>query len=169
VRLYIIVALLMSLFDSSALAMNTLGSKQLKADRILVEKSDRRMTLLFGDKIIKTYKVSLGMQPLGTKIKRGDNKTPEGLYYIVGRKLKSQFHKSLRISYPNADDVERARKLGVDPGSDIMIHGVQNHHSYLDKLYKLRDWTRGCIAVRNHEIEEILNFVDDGTPIEILP
>jgi murein L,D-transpeptidase YafK len=169
-RLFIIVALLILTLDSKALAMNSLlGGKKIKADRILVEKSSRRLILLFEDKIIKTYKVSLGMQPLGAKLKRGDNKTPEGKYYIAGRKLKSQFHRSLRISYPNNEDLAKAKELGIDPGSDIMIHGVQKNHKVLDRLYKLRDWTRGCIAVKNHEIEEIWSAVSDGTPIEILP
>lgn len=164
-----IIYIFILLFNSYATAMNISGVKPIKADRILVEKNSRRMTLLFEDKIIKTYKISLGKQPIGAKIKQGDNKTPEGKYYIAGRKIKSQFHRSLKLSYPNEEDIERAKKLGVDPGNHIMIHGVQKNHQALEKKYKIRDWTRGCIAVKNHEIEEIWHAVSDGTPIEILP
>lgn len=169
-RFYIIISLIAMILNiTDAYAMSALGGKHIKADRILVEKSSRRMILLLEDKIIKIYKISLGMQPVGAKIKRGDNKTPEGNYYIAGRKQNSRFHRSLKISYPNDKDLERAKILGVDPGGDIMIHGVQKNHKALDRIHKLKDWTQGCIAVKNHEIEEIWSAVSDGAPIEILP
>lgn len=141
----------------------------LKADRILVLKKERKMTLYKGDKQLKTYKISLGPEPEGPKIQRGDNKTPEGKYIISGRNPKSKFHLSLRISYPNKADRARARKLGVNPGGDIMIHGLPNGMAWVGKTHLLSDWTAGCIAVTSEEIQEIWKAVPDGTPIEIKP
>jgi murein L,D-transpeptidase YafK len=140
-----------------------------QADRIVIVKSERTMTLLRNGEVLKTYKVALGHEPKGAKAERGDNKTPEGLYTIDSRNPYSQFHLALHISYPNAADRERARKLGVDPGGAIMIHGLAQSFAYLGPLHRQTDWTLGCVAVTNPEIEEIWAMVPLGTVVEIKP
>lgn len=139
------------------------------ADHILVIKSTRTMSLMQGDKVLKTYKVALGTVPVGAKQKHGDHKTPEGDYIISARNPHSQFHLSLRISYPNAADRERARKLRVSAGGDIMIHGLPPEYACLGARHRDTDWTEGCIAVTNAEIEEIWDLVPVGTRVEIRP
>jgi murein L,D-transpeptidase YafK len=139
------------------------------ADRIIIVKSERTMTLLRQGKVLKTYKVALGHQPRGRKVQAGDNRTPEGEYIIDLRNAHSQFHLSLRISYPNPADRERARKLGVDPGGAIMIHGLPAAYAWLGPAHRQTDWTLGCIAVTNPEIEEIWKMVPLGTKVEIKP
>src|SRR5215470_11211086 len=119
------------------------------ADRIVVEKSGRTMKLMQGERILKTYKVALGTEPVGAKQKHGDHKTPEGDYVIESKNAHSQFHLSLRISYPNATDRARAHKLGLSPGGDIMIHGLMPEYAYLGPRHREYDWTDGCIAVTN--------------------
>ncbi len=133
-----------------------------RADRIHVDKSERRMQLLRGGKVLRTYRILLGDAPAGHKHQQGDEKTPEGDYRISGRNPNSRFHLSLRISYPNDADRKQARERGVDPGGDIMIHGGNS------VLYPF-DWTDGCIAVSNKEIEEIWSLVPTGIPIRIDP
>lgn len=122
------------------------------------------MLLLHGESIVRSYRVALGRDPSGHKRREGDGRTPEGCYVIDRRNPKSAYHLSLHISYPGEGDLERARECGVDPGGDIMIHGAPN-----DGTPREGDWTQGCIAVFNAEIEEIWSLVADGTPIEILP
>ena len=139
------------------------------ADRILVLKSKREMQLLHGGSVIKSYRIALGGTPVGRKEQQGDHKTPEGLYTIVGRNPSSQYHRALRVSYPNADDRARAAKRGVSPGGDIMIHGLPNGYGWVGRGHLAKDWTDGCIAVTDQEIEEILTLVADGTPVEIRP
>ena len=140
-------------------------------DNILVEKANRKMHLRHGDKIVKTYKISLGKNPVGAKVKSGDNKTPEGKYFIAKHNPKSAFYLSLKISYPNEEQIKAAKDGGYDPGGDIMIHGYPNKiPAFLFKFWhNWKDWTAGCIAVTNDEIEEIYDIVKDGTPITILP
>lgn len=133
-----------------------------RADRIVVDKSERRMQLLRGDTLLREYRILLGDQPVGAKRQQGDERTPEGNYRISGRNPRSRFHLSLRVSYPDAADRRQARARGVDPGGDIMIHGGT------PPGYG-RDWTDGCIAVTNTQIEEIWSLVADGTPIRIDP
>jgi murein L,D-transpeptidase YafK len=139
------------------------------ADRIVVIKSKREMQLLHSGSVIKTYKISLGAVPVGRKEQQGDHRTPEGTYSIVGRNPKSQYHRALRVSYPNADDRARAARRGVSPGSDIMIHGLPNGYGWVGRGHLAKDWTDGCIAVTDQEIEEIWTLVADGTPVEIRP
>lgn len=139
------------------------------ADLVVVIKSKRAMFLMKEGKIIRVYRVALGKNPVGEKISQGDGKTPEGRYYIIGRNPKSNFYKALKISYPNEKDIERAIRLNVKPGGGIMIHGLSKHVEYLGKYHILDDWTEGCIAVTNEEMDEIWKLVPDGTPIEILP
>lgn len=136
-------------------------------DKVLVLKGERKLLLMKGNEVLKTYTVSLGGNPIGSKIMEGDHKTPEGNYVLDRHNSHSQYHKSIHISYPNADDVARARKLGVPTGGDLFIHGLPN--DYEGPTQQLGDWTEGCIAVTNVEIEEIWRVVADGTPIEIKP
>ena len=133
-----------------------------KATEIQVYKSERRMLLLNGNTIIKEYKFKLGFAPIGHKQVEGDGKTPEGKYYIDRKNPKSRYHLSVGISYPNAAD--RTAANGKDPGGDIFIHGTPRPYRFT-----VKDWTWGCIAVSNREIEEIYQMVDVGTIIWILP
>jgi murein L,D-transpeptidase YafK len=140
-----------------------------QADRIVILKSARTMTLLSGSKVLKTYKVALGSVPVGPKRVEGDHKTPEGDYIIDAKNAHSQFHLSLHISYPSAADQQRARSRGARPGGAVMIHGLAPAFAYLGPLHRQTDWTDGCIAVTNSEIEEIWKLVSVGTRVEIRP
>lgn len=132
------------------------------ADAIRVYKAQRRMELLRDGRVISTYRIALGDAPIGHKRQQGDEKTPEGDYRITYRNPRSRFHLSLRVSYPNEADRRQARARGVDPGGDIMIHGAT------PPGYR-GDWTDGCIAVTNAEMDEIWRRVPVGTPIRIVP
>jgi len=140
-----------------------------RADRVLVVKSQRKLILLSRGQTIKTYKIALGGDPIGAKTRQGDHKTPEGLYVLDRRNQRSQFYRSIHISYPNAEDRARAHKLGVSPGGDVMLHGLPNGYGWIGTAHRSRDWTDGCIAVTNDEMDEIWRTVPDGTPIEIRP
>jgi murein L,D-transpeptidase YafK len=140
-----------------------------RVDKILVEKSKRRLTIFEHGKKLKSYLVSLGRNPKGPKEEEGDEKTPEGNYTIDYKKSDSDYHLALHISYPNKNDIKRAQKLGVSPGGAIMIHGIRNGFGRLGGQLKSFDWTLGCIAVTNKEIEELWRVVPKGTPIEIDP
>ena len=135
----------------------------------MVLKSERKLVLMRDGKPIRTYKVALGGEPRGPKTRQGDHKTPEGLYVVDRRNSHSQFHKALHVSYPNADDIARARNLHASPGGDIMIHGLPNGMGWVGSGHLARDWTDGCIAVTDAEIDEIWKLVPDGTPVEIRP
>jgi L,D-peptidoglycan transpeptidase YkuD (ErfK/YbiS/YcfS/YnhG family) len=140
-----------------------------RADSIVVEKSEHRMTLFSGGQPLGTYLVAIGKQSVGAKSQAGDNKTPEGLYYIDARNPNSRFHLALHVSYPNADDVARARSLGVQTGGDIMIHGLPPRFHSVGAAHRTWDWTNGCVAVTDEEIEQIWTAVPVGTPIRIKP
>ena len=127
------------------------------------------MTLLSGGKVLKSYKIALGSVSVGPKQIEGDHKTPEGSYVIDAKNAHSQFHLSLHISYPSAADQQRARSIGARPGGAIMIHGLAAPFAYLGPLHRQTDWTDGCIAVTNAEIEEIWRLVPVGTRVEIRP
>jgi murein L,D-transpeptidase YafK len=139
------------------------------ADKVVIEKKARKLTLLSKGQQLKTYKVALGRNPEGPKEKEGDNKTPEGSYIIDSRNTKSRYHLALHISYPNAQDSQRAKQKGVRPGGNIMIHGIMNGLGWVGGLHRWFDWTKGCVAVTNPEIEEIARLVPNGTPVEIRP
>lgn len=142
------------------------------ASGIAVVKSERKLFLLdSGGKSYKEYKIALGGNPVGSKQQEGDNRTPEGLYFIEDRNPDSKYHLSLKISYPNEEDKKRAEMMNVDPGGDIFIHGVPNDKWFLEAYsYRFKpSWTQGCIAMTNHDIEELSYAVADGTPIEIFP
>jgi len=139
------------------------------ANRILVVKHEHKLVLLRDGRILRTYRVSLARNPVGPKMHTGDHRTPEGLYVIDWRNPQSKFHLSLHISYPNANDIQRARTLHEDPGGDIMIHGLQNGLGWIGRFHRWMDWTDGCIAVTDPEMNQIWRAVPDGTPIEIRP
>jgi murein L,D-transpeptidase YafK len=139
------------------------------ADKLVVLKSQHQMILLRNGAVLKTYKVSIGRNPIGPKMRAGDHRTPEGSYLVDWRNPKSKFHLSLHISYPNARDTENARREGLQPGGDIMIHGMQNGLGWIGRFHRFVDWTDGCIAVTNSEMEQIWRAVPDGTPVEISP
>lgn len=135
-----------------------------KVTRVIVNKEERRMDLMHGPFVLKTYDVGLGFNPEGDKVQEGDGRTPEGDYVIDRRNPQSQFYLSLGISYPNARDIAQARARGVSPGGDIFIHGRPKKYQS-----DLIDWTLGCIAVTNREMREIYAMVEIGTPISIRP
>lgn len=140
-----------------------------QADKVLVKKAERKLYLQKDGQNLKEYRIALGFAPVGDKLREGDGKTPEGIYCISGRNPNSRFYLSLRVSYPSAEDRREAAEKGFSPGGDIMIHGLPNKAPFLGSAHLLRDWTAGCIAVTNEEIEEIWSMVADGTTIEILP
>jgi murein L,D-transpeptidase YafK len=139
------------------------------ADQIVVVKSARTMTLESNGRILKTYKIALGGQPVGAKQRQGDRKTPEGKYVIDAKNEHSQFFMALRLSYPNAADRAHARSLGAGPGGDVEIHGLGKQYGWIGPRHRLVDWTDGCIAVTNEEIQEIFGLVPVGTRVEIKP
>lgn len=138
-------------------------------DRIIVEKSKRKMTILKGQQEVAVYRVALGRNPVGPKVMRGDNKTPEGLYFVDYKVRNSVYHRALHLTYPNLDDLTRADSLGVSPGNNIMIHGMSEKQLWMGDIQYLFDWTNGCIALTNREIEEIWDLVPPWTPVEIRP
>jgi murein L,D-transpeptidase YafK len=139
------------------------------ADSIVVEKSKRMLTLFLEGTAVRSYRVALGKQPVGDKIKIGDNRTPEGMFYIDFKKPESRYYKSLHISYPDAAHKARANKRGVRAGGDIMIHGLPTEYAKMGKNHAQFDWTEGCIAVTNAEIDEIWRAIPMGAVIQIKP
>jgi murein L,D-transpeptidase YafK len=162
----------LALFTLAAFSLQALSANDpalpasAMADKVVVLKGERKLLLMKGDKVLKTYTISLGGNPVGGKIRQGDSKTPEGNYVLDRHNAHSQYHKSIHISYPNAEDVARARRLGVPPGGDVFLHGLPNDFHGPSGF---GDWTFGCIAVTNAEIDEIWRVVANGTPIEIKP
>ena len=140
-----------------------------EAERIIIEKSLRRLTLVRKDKVKRTFPIVLGGNPVGHKVEQGDLKTPEGEYVIDYKNLNSEYYLSVRISYPNENDLRRARSLGVQPGGNIMIHGLPNDARPPYNRYLNEDWTEGCIAVSNTAMQEIWLAVRENTPVEIRP
>jgi murein L,D-transpeptidase YafK len=140
-----------------------------KADSVLILKKDHLLELLAGGKVIRTYKVALGQGGLAPKQQEGDARTPEGRYTIDAHNANSHYHRALHVSYPNAEDRKRAAKLGVPPGGAIMIHGLPNGMGWVGAAHRLYDWTLGCSAVTDDEIDEIWELVPVGTPVEIRP
>lgn len=152
-----------------ALQKEIFSIRKIPADKILIEKKERRLTLLSKGKVLKTYKIALGGNPNGPKERQGDSKTPEGTYIIDSRNKDSRYHLSLHISYPNEKDRKRSKELGVSPGGNIMIHGIKNGFAWVGDAHAEADWTKGCIAVTDEEIEEIDKLVPNGTLVEIRP
>jgi murein L,D-transpeptidase YafK len=139
------------------------------ADSIVIEKRAHRLTLFHLGRPIRSYLVALGGNPIGDKVSAGDRRTPEGLFSIEGRNPNSSYHLSLRISYPDVAHRQRAESLGVDPGGNIMIHGLPNGKGSVGAYHRTADWTNGCVALTDEEIEEIWSAVPIGTPVLITP
>ena len=156
-----LIIILLVLFSSSAFSSQ-------KADSVLVNKSDKKLYLIADGKPFKSYHVAFGANPAGHKQQEGDERTPEGKYLLDYKKDDSAFYKAIHISYPNQNDIENAKKRGVSPGGFIMIHGQRNGLGGLSFASQFFNWTNGCIAVTNSEMEEIWLAVDAGTPIEIV-
>jgi murein L,D-transpeptidase YafK len=138
-------------------------------DRVVVYKRERKLVLLSQGKELRTYKIALGSEPAGPKTRQGDHRTPEGAYTLDSRNPNSRFYKAFHISYPNSKDIAAAEKLGVSAGGDIMLHGLPKEYAWVGREHTLHDWTDGCIAVTNAEMDEIWKLVRVGTPIDIRP
>jgi murein L,D-transpeptidase YafK len=138
-------------------------------DRIVVQKSAKKLSIFRDDNQIKRYRIALGRNPVGAKQEEGDMKTPEGIYKIDSRNAQSSFHLALHISYPSDEDNRRAAARGVSAGSDIMVHGIKNGRGWIGAFHRWKDWTAGCIALTDEEIEELWRVTPDGTTIEIRP
>ncbi len=164
-RIILLVVLFSGIFLNYA-HFNPLN-KDLKISKIIIYKSKHRMQVFHNKRLLKTYCISLGRQPVGAKHFRGDNKTPEGLYFINDKNPNSKYHLNLGISYPSKKDIAYAEKYGKSAGGNIKIHGIKNGFGFIGKLHCLYDWTQGCIAVTNSEIEELYRSIPLGTPIEI--
>ena len=145
------------------------GSIRPVADRVVIEKARHRLSLYAHDRRIAEFIVALGHNPVGRKVCAGDKRTPEGYYFVSGRKEDSRFHRALRISYPSPEDRGRAELSGCEPGGDIMIHGLKQDWGADNRFHVLHDWTQGCVAVTNEEIEQIWRTVPDGAAVEIRP
>jgi len=139
------------------------------ADKVLVEKAERKLHLLRDGVAFRTFDIALGVAAVGDKVQEGDQKTPEGLYMLDARNPDSDFFLSIHVSYPNAGDRRDARQKGVDPGGQIMIHGQPNVPTYSEAFYSRMDWTNGCIAVSNSDMIDIWLMTPDNIPIEIRP
>lgn len=163
----VVFVLLIAFLPGTPLAQSSLDDR--KVDRIVIEKAKRKMTLYREGQEVKSYNVALGRDPAGHKVMQGDGRTPEGIYFIDYRVANSIYHKALHISYPNLADVERAKAMGVSPGGRIMIHGMKEDKLWMGSVHYLFNWTNGCIAVTNSEIEEIWDLVPDWTTVEIVP
>jgi len=134
---------------------------------VVVNKGARKMYLLHNEEVLREYRVDLGFAPIGAKTVEGDGKTPEGIYRINRRNPNSAYHLSVGISYPNTQDVADASAIGKRPGGEIFIHGQPNNAKARKRAARVEDWTAGCIAVSNEEIEEIYSMVNDGTVISL--
>jgi murein L,D-transpeptidase YafK len=162
-RIFRVLLLLVALLGLAACGSKFRTYNGPEVTQIQVHKADRKMYLLHNDRVLKTYDVALGFEPRGHKQFEGDGKTPEGQYFISYKNPQSDFHLSLKISYPNEADIAFAREQGKSPGGDIVIHGGPK------KPITSRDWTWGCVAVSDRELEVIYSMVKVGTPIFILP
>jgi murein L,D-transpeptidase YafK len=140
-----------------------------RADSLVVEKTAHRLTLYAAGSPPKVYRVALGRGGLGAKQREGDLQVPEGRYFIDTRLERSAFHRALHVSYPDSADAARARRAGVAPGHSIMVHGIRNGMGWMGKFHRYVDWTAGCVAVTNAEIEELWRVVPNGTPIVLQP
>jgi len=140
-----------------------------KADLVLVDKSKRQLHLLHKNEIFATFPATFGGDTKGHKQQRGDGRTPEGHYILDWKNGNSGYYKSIHITYPDAADKAAAAKAGRDPGDNIMIHGQKNGYEWLESLARFVNWTDGCIALSNSDMDKVWEKVDPGTPIEIRP
>jgi len=141
----------------------------LNVDHVIVYKHQRKLVLLSKGREVRSYKIALGGEPVAPKTRLGDHRTPEGSYVLDSRNPNSRFYKAFHISYPNAKDTAAAKKSGVNPGGEIMLHGLPKAYAWVGKAHVLHDWTDGCIAVTNEEMDEMWELVRVGTPIDIKP
>jgi len=139
------------------------------ADALVLEKAKHKLSVYSRGAILRTYQVSLGRAGLDAKQREGDRRTPEGRYFIDRHNPSSGFHKALHVSYPSPADITRAKTGGYPPGGEIMIHGIRNGLGWLGRAHLLVDWTAGCIALTDAEIDDLYRIVPDGTPIELRP
>jgi murein L,D-transpeptidase YafK len=139
------------------------------AEKVVVRKAERKLQLVRDGEAFRTFDIALGIAPLGHKAEEGDNRTPEGTYWLDLRNPRSDYFLSIRISYPNDTDRHTARQKGVNPGGQIMIHGQPNTPTYSAAYYRRADWTNGCIAVSNSDMIDIWLMTPNRVPIEILP
>ena len=165
----LLLGLLCSVCAFGGIRPDASAQKPEKADSILILKKAHLLELLAGGKVTRTYKVALGQGGLAPKQREGDARTPEGHYLIDARYEHSAYHKALHVSYPDAEDRKRAARLGAPPGGAIMIHGLPNGKGWVGAGHRLYDWTLGCIAVTDQEMDEIWTLVPVGTPVEIRP
>lgn len=140
-----------------------------QTDKVVVEKSRRKMTVWRQGQVVATFPVALGRAPVGAKTCEGDMRTPEGKYRVTEHKPDSAFYRALRLSYPEEPDIARAREQGCSPGGNILIHGLENGFGYVGDAHRSVDWTRGCIAITNQEMDRLWTLVPDGTEVEIVP
>ena len=173
--LFIVIGLSLAIITStSAIATEGVSEnkqampKSIVIDKVFVDKSARTLQLLSNNKVIKSYHIALGGNPIGHKQQQGDKRTPTGSYTLDYKNEKSKFYRSIHVSYPNATDKARAKSRGVNPGGDIMIHGQTNGFGHLAGLNQQRDWTDGCIALTDDEMDEVMAAVKVGTAIEII-
>src|SRR5689334_12248831 len=160
---------LLLLFFGIAFSFADEAKRPERVDRVVVYKKERKLILLSHGKEVHSYKIALGGEPVGPKTRQGDHRTPEGIYKLDSRNPNSQYYKAFHISYPNAKDLAAARKAGVPPGGDIMLHGLGKKYGWVGKAHTAHDWTDGCIAVTNEEMDELWELVPTGTEIEIKP
>jgi murein L,D-transpeptidase YafK len=138
-------------------------------DRVVVHKSERRLLLMHGGNIVRSYHVALGLSPIGQKERSGDFRTPEGTYRLERRNARSDYFLSIKVSYPNEADLKRAHQRHWNTGGSIMIHGLPNYLKHEPEFYQSHDWTDGCIALSNADMTEIWMLTPDDVPIDILP
>lgn len=162
-------AWLMTPLPSAVHAGGTVNAAEIKAEEVVVDKAQRRLVLLANGSVLRSYRVALGSNPVGHKIRAGDGRTPVGSYVLDWRNANSRFHRAIHISYPNARDQTRAAGRKVNPGGAIMIHGLPNGRGAIGRDHIKWDWTDGCIAVTNREMDEIWALVPNGTRIHIRP
>ncbi|WP_404366501.1 murein L,D-transpeptidase family protein [Marinobacter sp.] len=165
----LVLTMLSSAGQATEFNVAMLDRSPLHVNQVLVRKEERRLYLMSDEEVIRSYRISLGGNPYGHKLFEGDQRTPEGSYTLDWRNPGSDFYKSIHISYPNKNDRSQAAAWGQDPGGSIMIHGLPNGAEDMAFAYTGLDWTEGCIAVANHEMDEIWQLVSDGTPIQIVP
>ncbi len=147
----------------------TISKISVTIDSICIDKSSRSLMAYQDNILLKTYTVSLGGNPIGHKVQKDDKRTPEGQYRIKNKTTQTNFHKTLILSYPNEKDKREAKKKGVDPGSGIEIHGLAKRWVRFGKLHRLSDWTQGCIALTNEEVDELYEHIQTGCPVLIIP
>ncbi|WP_145137582.1 L,D-transpeptidase family protein [Pseudomonas duriflava] len=167
--MYWLVAFYCLAFTTLGAASTTVTLSGRTIDKVLVVKSQNRLELLSKGDVVKSYRVSLGKYPKGPKLREGDQRTPEGFYWIDWRKKSDKYNLAMHISYPNARDVARAKEQGVPPGNMIMIHGTPLDEEYPEWYFSSLNWTNGCIALTNADMQEVWTLVKDGTLIEIQP